>query len=176
MPDARDLITWVALELSKHGDRCVDDGTLESELRKHLQVDPDWPVFIPARAYLKRGRRVTVHLMEGYAFVAAGLEEVRYFRLEQTKLVESVMATKDRRGLKVLATIPDAKVRELRRQLSQEVSSDLIPGMGVLVTDGIYSRLEGKVVDTDGDYAVVRFALRSLEIISKVPKIFLDTV
>jgi hypothetical protein len=64
----------------------------------------------------------------------------------------------------------------LRRRLSEEVASDLAPGMLVFVNDGIYTQLEGTVLDTEGDYAVVRFALRSLEVISKVPKVFLDAM
>lgn len=177
MADRRDSTTWVALELTRPGEKLVEDGTLAQEIRKALEVDPDWPVFVPARIYEKKGRSVTVHLMEGYAFVATGLDEVRYFRLEQTKLVEQVLSErKGPRGIRVLSTIPDSRVTELRRQLSEEVASDIVPGMPVLVTDGIYSKLEGEVLDVEGDYAIVRFELRSLVVISKVPKVFLETV
>lgn len=175
MADRRDGTTWVALELTRPGEKLVEEGALSENLRRLLDVDEDWPVFIPARVYEKNGKRVTVHLMEGYAFVATGLEEVRYFRLEHTKLVEQVMATRSTRGIRVLSVIPDSKVSDLRRQLNEEVASDLIPGMTVLVTDGVYSKLEGVVMDTEGDHAVVRFELRSLEVISKIPKVFLDT-
>ena len=175
MADRRDRTTWVALELTRHGEKLVEDGTLAAELRKLLDVEEEWPVFIPARVYEKKGKRVTVHLMEGYAFVSTGLDEVRYFRLEHSKLVEQVMATRSTRGIRVLSVIPDTKVSDLRRQLNEEVASDIIPGMVVTVTDGTYSKLEGIVMDTEGDHAVVRFELRSLEVISKIPKVFLDT-
>jgi len=173
--DRRDGTTWVALELTHHGEKLVEDGILADEFRRILDVEEDWGIFIPARVYEKNGKRVTVHLMEGYAFIATGLEEIRYFRLEQTKLVEQVMATRSTRGIRVLSVIPDSKVSDLRRQLNEEVASDLIPGMIVLVTDGVYSKLEGVVMDVEGDHAVVRFELRSLEVISKIPKVFLDT-
>lgn len=177
MADRRDSTTWVVLELTRHGEKLVEESSLEVELRRALDVNEDWPVFVPARLYEKKGRTVTVHLMEGYAFVASGLEEVRYYRLEQTKIVEQVLSERrGKSGLRVLSTIPDSRVTELRRQLNEEVASDIIPGMTVLVTDGIYSRLEGTVIDTEGDYAIVRFELRSLKTISKVPKVFLDTV
>ena len=175
MADRRDGTTWVALELTHHGEKLVEDGILADEFRRILDVEEDWGIFIPARVYEKNGKRVTVHLMEGYAFIATGLEEIRYFRLEQTKLVEQVMATRSTRGIRVLSVIPDSKVSDLRRQLNEEVASDLIPGMIVLVTDGVYSKLEGVVMDVEGDHAVVRFELRSLEVISKIPKVFLDT-
>lgn len=165
----------MALELTRHGEKLVEDGTLAAEIRRALDVDEDWPVFIPARIYERKGRRHTVHLMEGYAFVATGLDEVRYFHLESTKVIEQVMATRDPRGIRVLKPIGDGQVADLRRRLIDEVAADIIPGMQVLVTDGIYSKLEGIVMDIEGDHAVVRFELRSLKVISKVPKVFLDT-
>lgn len=176
MADRRDLTTWVALELTRNGEKLVEEGTLARELRRALEVEDDWPVFIPARIYEKKGRSVTIHLMEGYAFVATGLDEVRYFRLEHTKLVEQVLSEKKgSEGIRVLSTISDSRVSELRRQLNEEVAADIVPGMEVLVTDGIYSKLEGTVLDVEGDYAIVRFELRSLKVLSKVPKVFLDT-
>lgn len=177
MADRRDSTTWVVLELTRHGEKLVEENSLASELRRALEVDEEWPIFIPARLYEKKGRTVTVHLMEGYAFVASGLDEVRYYRLEHTKLVSQVLSEhRGRSGLRVLSTIEDSRVAELRRQLNEEVASDIVPGMTVLVTDGIYSRLEGTVIDTEGDYAIVRFELRSLKTISKIPKVFLDAV
>lgn len=177
MADRRDSTTWVSLELTRQGEKLVEEGTLARGLRRALDVEDDWPVFIPARIYEKKGRSVTVHLIEGYAFVATGLDEVRYFRLEQTKLVEQVLSDrKGSEGIRVLSTISDARVAKFRRQLNEEVAADIIPGMSVLVTDGIYSKLEGTVLDVEGDYAIVRFELRSLQVLSKVPKVFLDTV
>lgn len=175
MADRRDGTTWVALELTRQGEKLVEDGTLDEELRRALDVEEEWPVFTPARVYEKRGKRITVHLMEGYAFVATGLDEVRYFRLENSKLVEQVMGTRTTRGMRVLSVIPDSQIVDLRRRLSEEVAADIIPGMQVLVTEGVYSKLEGIVMDTEGDHAVVRFELRSLEVISKIPKVFLET-
>jgi hypothetical protein len=165
----------VTLELTHHGEAAVEEGTFAESIRAELGVDEDWPVFVPVRAFEKRGRRVTVHLMEGYAFIATGLDEIRYFRLEQTKLVNHVLASRGSRGMRVLAVISDATVAELRRQLNEEVASDIVPGMEVLVTDGTYCKLRGIVTDTEGDHAVVRFELRSLRILSKIPKVFLDT-
>jgi len=173
--DRRDGTTWVVLELTRQGEKLVEDGALPHEIRRILDVEDEWPVFVPARVYEKKGKRVTIHLMEGYAFVATGLDEVRYFRLEQTKIIEQVLATRGARGIRALSTIPDTRVAELRSQLNAEVAADIIPGMRVLVTDGVYSKLEGIVLDTQGDHATVHFELRSLEVISRIPKVFLDT-
>jgi transcription antitermination factor NusG len=175
MPDQRDGTTWVVLELTRQGEKLVEDGTVSDVFRKTLGIDDSWPVFVPSRAYVKNDKRVVVHLMEGYVFIATGLDEVVYFRLEQTKLVQQVMSSRGSRGIRRLETITDREVAELRKQLNQEVAADIIPGMKVLVTDGIYSKLEGIVLDTEGDHAVIHFELRSLKVIAKVPKVFLET-
>ena len=176
MADRRDGTTWVALELTHHGEKLVEEGILDRELRRALDVEEEWSIFIPARVYEKNGKRVTVHLMAGYAFIATGLDEVCYFRLEGSKIVEQVLSSRGARGIRRLETIHDSQVRDLRRRLSEEVAADIVPGMQVLVTDGVYSKLEGMVMDTEGDHAVVRFELRSLEVISKIPKVFLETM
>lgn len=175
MADRRDGITWVALELTRQGELLIEEGTLAEALRRELGVDEDWPVFIPSRMYERKGRRMAVHLMEGYAFVASGLDEVRYFRLEQSKLVEQVLAPRTSGGIRVLTTIPDDHIVELRHRLSEEMAADIVPGMRVAVTEGVYKGLEGTVMDMEGEHAVVYFELRSLKSISKVPKVFLDT-
>lgn len=175
MADRRDGITWVALELTRQGERLVEEGLFENEVRRVLGVDDTWPVFVPSKIYEKRGKKVAVHLMEGYAFVGTGLDEVRYFRLEGSKLIEKVMAQVGVRGMRVLSVIPDAHIRELKKQLAQEVSTDIVPGMVVKVTEGVYAKLEGEVKDVEGDHAVVHFVLRSLEVLAKIPKVFLDT-
>lgn len=175
MGDRRDGLTWVVLELTRYGEKLVEEETFAADLRRELGVGEDWPVFVPARVYERKGKKVTIHLMEGYAFVASGLDEIRYFQLEQRKLVTQILTQRGPRDMRVPSTIPDSRVAELRRQLSEEVAADIVPGMEVVVTDGIYSKLEGTVLDTEGDHAVVRFELRSLRVICKVPKVFLDT-
>jgi len=176
MADQRDGITWVALELTHQGEKLVEEGTLPAHLRRALGVDGSWPVFIPSRVFTKKGKKTVVHLMEGYAFVASGLDEVVYFRLEQTKLVDKVLSSPGPRGIRSLETLADREIAELRKKLTLEVSSDITPGMRVLVMSGVYSKLEGDVLDTEGDHAVLLFGLRSLQIIAKIPKVFLETV
>jgi len=175
MGDQRDGVTWVALELSRQGEQKVEDGTLAVALRKALGVEDSWPVFIPAKLYSKSGKRVTVHLMEGYAFVGSGLDEVNYFKLERSgKLVEQVMAIPGPSGVRVLSTISNRQVDELRRQLLERIASDITPGMGVSVTSGKYKGLDGEVLFVEDDYALVYVELRSLQTMARIPRVFLD--
>ena len=175
MADQRDGVTWVALELSRLGEQKVEDGTLVSALRKALRVDPDWPVFIPAKVYSKNGRKITVHLMEGYAFVGSGLDEIAYFKLEASgKLVSKVMSVSSPSGMRVLSTITERQVGELRRQLLERIASDITPEMRVSVTSGKYKGLQGEVLFIENDYAVVYVELRSLQTMARIPRVFLD--
>lgn len=115
--------------------------------------------------------------MEGYVFIGSGLDEVRYFRLEGTKAIDHILATMSPSGLRVLRVVPDRDILQLKRQLRQEVSSYLSEGSRVTVTQGVYARLVGIVVDSledDPENILVSFSFRSLERISKVPRAFLE--
>lgn len=173
--DRRDQRTWVVLELSPQGERLIEDGGLDVELRRYLRVDPAWPVFIPSRHFERCGKRITVHLMEGYAFIQSGLDEIHYFRLERSRLVEQVMATRGPHGVRVLSVVTDAKIEDLRQRLVNEVSFDIAPGMSVRVTQGLYSNMYGSVEMLQGDHAGVYFDLESLKLLAWLPKAILDT-
>jgi transcription antitermination factor NusG len=141
-----------------------------------LGVDDEWPMFVPARVYNRGGKRVTIHLMEGYAFVASGLDEVDYFALEDDRyIVTKVMTASSPGGLRVLKTIPDRQIENLRQKLVEEVSSDIEPGMAVYVADGKYKGLDGVVLGLEAEYALVSVELRSLKIVAEIPRIFLAT-
>lgn len=175
--DHRDSRNWVVIELTRAGEEKVEDGSIASLIRGVLKVDASYPVFVPSITYESGGRRTTIHLMEGYAFVAAGLPEVTYFKLEgRSAYIRKVLTTKSPSGMRVLSVIPDESVQEMRRQLSQQVSTDLVDGMHVVVTDGVYTNLDGEIVGFHGTDAHVRFVLRSLDLIARVPKILLIPV
>jgi len=174
--DQRDARSWVVLELTRLGEVKAEESLLEGLLRDALRADNQLAIFIPSVSYQNGGRRITVALMEGYAFVATGLPEMTYFGLESTQYVRKVLSVKTPNGMRALSVIPEARIVEMRAQLAQQVSSDLVEGMRVTVTEGVYSHLDGEVVQIDGDNARVRFLLRSLDLIAPVPRVFLTPV
>lgn len=172
--DHRDSRSWVVIELTHAGEMQVEEGNLEPLLREFLGVDASHPIFIPSVSYTNRGRRTTIHLMEGYAFVLTGLPEPVYFALEGTcPYVRRILSSKSPNGMRVLSVIPDSSVQEMRQKLALQVSSDVKENMHVVVTDGPYNRLDGDVLEIDGDSAHVRFVMRSLDLIARIPKVFL---
>ena len=77
--DQRDDLTWITLELSPTGEEKVREGTLAKVLQEELGVPDNFPIFIPAASYIKGSSPVTILLMEGYAFVGSGLDDVEYY-------------------------------------------------------------------------------------------------
>lgn len=175
MADQRDATTWVAVELTPQGELRMEDGTLEASLRRDLSVDDDHAIFVPCALYRKDGRVVTIHLMEGYVFVASGLPETVYFSLERQPYVYKVLSTQaGPHKIRVLSVIINAHIQEMRAKLQKLISSEIPLGADVVVTDGTYRHLTGKVTGLDESNAFVHIKLRSLEVVATVPRIFLE--
>lgn len=172
--DCRDDQTWVVIELTRQGEMRVEEGVLEGMLRKDLSVDPDYPIFIPATTYEKSGRKITIHLLEGYVFAAAGLAETTYFDLEKRSYVSQVMSSIGTHEMRVLSVITNEEIRQMRRQLRGLVSADISVGERVRIMDGLYSTLEGEVIDRELDQAIVHLEFRSLNVLASVPLVFLE--
>ena len=172
--DKRDDQTWVVLELTRFGETKVDDGTLEATIRRDLDVTGDHPIFIPVLSYPKGNRTITIHLMEGYAFVGSGLPDTSYFSLERHSYVDKIISTPGRP--RTLNVVPDAKIEELRTKLRQMVSADIQDGATVRVTNGTYRNLEGITIVVTSEAAIVRIKLRSLDLIATIPTAFLEAI
>lgn len=167
--DQRDETTWATLELTKAGELKAVEGKLAASLRSLLGVDEAFPVFVPYASYTKGGRTVSVRLIEGYAFVATGLSEIKYFGLERSALVAKVFSI-SQNGLRVLHTLPNANVVEMRARLAESMSADLEIGSRVRITGGNYRDLEGVVVDLYDKKVAVRVEFRSLTSIAVIPR------
>lgn len=167
--DKRDEKTWATLELTKPGELKAIEGKLEGALRSLLGVDETFQVFVPYASYTKGGRTVSVRLIEGYAFVATGLPEVRYFALEKSPLVARVFSS-NIRGLRVLHTLPNKDVDGMKARLAESLSSDMEVGARVRITGGNYRDLEGVVVDIYDHQVAVKVEFRSLTSITVIPK------
>lgn len=175
--DQRDVTNWVVLELTRAGEIQAAEGCLAQLLREALKIDASHPVFVPTITYMTGAQKVTISLMEGYAFVAAGLNESVYFALEgRCQYVRKVLSTRIPNGMRVLSVIPDARVREMQAQLAQQIASDITLGMRVRVVDGTYTNLEGEVILVMPEQAYVRFLMRSMDLIVSIPRMFLTPI
>lgn len=176
MVDRRDVSTWVAIELTKFGEKKVQDGQIIQTIREDLGVGEDLEVFIPAATYRRGSKTVTVHLIEGYIFVSSGLPEVRYFALEKKPYVSKVLSTNSSpHGMRSLGVVPNSEIKNLRKQLRALTIADISKGEKVQVVEGMYKKLDGKILGLDDDHALVNIELRSLSIIARIPRVFLES-
>ena len=172
--DRRDEPTWAALELSRIGELKIEDGSLEAVLRRDLDVPSDFPIFIPAATYPRDGKIVTIFLMEGYCFVGSGLAEITYFGLEEKPYVNKVISSPGPNGIRTLSTIPHQQIQSMKQQLHELVSEDIQEGSRVKITEGVYRSLEGDVVDVEGEEVAVKINLRSIHVITTLPRVFVE--
>ena len=172
-PDKRDDQTWVVLELTRAGESLASEGGLGPVLIGFLGAEPDHPVFVPSISYLRHGKRVTVCLLEGYAFVASGLSETVYFSLEHNcPFVRQVLTQPGR--VRTLKVVNQSAIQEMQDQLAAQASSDIEEGMRVQVIGGLYSELVGEVLILNDDHAHILLELRSLRTIQQIPRAFLS--
>ncbi len=172
--DGRDEISWVAVELSPLGEMKVEDGTIAKLLRADLDA-PDHPIFVPAATYTRLNRSITLHLMEGYVFMASGLADNHYFALEHKPYVSRVMSTKGNYGMRVLSVVPNANVENLRQRLRTMLASEITCGLEVKIIGGTYANLTGLVLAVEEEHVCVKITLRSVTILARLPKMLLDT-
>ncbi len=172
--DKRDQQTWVVLEVTSLGEQKIDEGTLEKTLRRDLDLDDNFPIFIPAVHTIRNGRPVTVHLMEGYVFIASGLEDYKYIALERKPYCNKVLTVRQSGGMRQLQVLSNQKIEDLRKSMQDTISQDVQEGSTVFVIGGSYNHLTGEVVTLKGDWAVVHFNFRSAEVLSRVPRALLS--
>lgn len=157
------------MELTKAGELKAIEGRLSHSIRSLLGVDENFSVFVPYASYTKGGRTVSVRLIEGYAFVATGLPEVRYFGLERSPLVAKVFSSRVN-GLRVLHTLPNREVDGMRSRLADSMSADFEVGTQVRITGGNYRDLDGVIVDLYDKQIAIQVEFRSLTSIAVVPR------
>ena len=172
--DYRDVQTWVTLELTTLGEIKVEEGVLEKILRKGISDDVE--IFIPVSQYKQNGRKVTLHLLEGYLFISSGLDEMVYFDLEHTPYIETVFSTVNPQGMRVLSTISNAYVEDMKSQLRGMSCKGLTSGDEVSIVRGAYKKLTATLIDTENDVVFVSINLRSLSAIVELPNAYISAV
>ena len=168
--DNRDESTWVVYELTGSGERLASEGLLENYLRETLGLEPDHRVFVPYLAYQYGTRSSVFNVMEGYCFVASGLDEGIYLgSTQESQYLRSVLSAQ-MGGRTVLMTVPDSSVEELRDRLGQMVAVEIEEGMIVEIVRGQYRGLEGRVVSLTDVMAHILIELRTLRTIRTIPR------
>lgn len=166
---------WIAVELSPLGDQKVEENKIEGILRSLLpRTESPHPIFVPAIQIHKNGRPYMYRIMEGYAFIASGLRDTDYFRLERSPYVESVISSPSEESVRVCRRIPDKDIQDLRVKLHAASSATLSVGNWVKILNGSYAKLEGEVVAVRGEVSDVLVEMRSTRIIVPIKNASLE--
>lgn len=165
---------WVVLELSSKSEG-EDPDTLRKGILGALKQSGD--VFIPAAITQIGGDRVVHYLMEGYAFVRRDHLDNVYLRLEGSRFVQSVLTKPNgSRHSRVLATVTDAHIDQIRSQIELEVNQGIGVGDTVTITSGHFKHIEATVIEEipEQDAVQVYVQLRSKQTIITLPRSFLQ--
>jgi transcription antitermination factor NusG len=155
----------------------MDEGKIEKLIRNALpSALPDHPIFVPCMQVHKHGRPFNFKLMEGYVFVESSLPEIEFLRLERSPYVQSVMSSPSLEGIRVCLRIPNSNIDELRHKLKRMANTVFHVGMGVKITTGTYSKLEGEIVAIHDNHCEILIDLRSLMTIVKISNSALEIV
>lgn len=173
--DHRDGKTWVTLELTTLGEIKVEEGILEKIIRKEVS-DDNIEIFIPVSQYRQNGRKVTLHLLEGYFFISTGLDDMSYFDLEHTPYIENVFSTITPNGLRVLSTIKNDYIEDMKNQLRGMSCKGLKQGDEVNIVMGAYKKLTGTLIEMEDEKVYVSINLRSLSAIVELPNAYISAV
>jgi len=170
MEDGRDDRSWVVLELSYKGERVAAEGQLHGVLVEALPAET--PIFIPYLSYTYEGKVNVFNVMEGYCFVASGLDERVYFNLVEASPYFNQVLHSHSGGNRfpVLLTVPETHVQDLQRKLADMVAVEITEGMRVEIRRGICRGLEGEVVALSAKNAQVLITLRTLRTIRTIPR------
>jgi transcription antitermination factor NusG len=171
--DQRDKRTWVVVELSRMGELKLEEGSIETLLRDTFKIPVEVSFFIPSTSYESAGKKILVHLMEGYLFIAYQMSDSFYISLENTIYIRKILTSKLPNGTRIIHTIPESKISGMREKLASKIAEDILPGMSVRVVDGPFTNLEGVVESVDADLAQVYFTMRSIEMVAPVARSFL---
>lgn len=168
--DGRDELTWVVFELTHAGERLAAEGFLESHLRNVLKLESAHPVFVPYLPLKCEDRITLFNVMEGYAFVASGLDDRVYLAAPDNSMyLKSALHSKQGYS-RILMTVPHAKVRDLKKRLADMVAVEIKQDMRVEVSQGPFKGLEGVVAELTPELAHVFIELRTLRTIRTFPR------
>ncbi len=171
MRDKRDHRTWYVIEITAAGERQARQGTLEEYLRKSLDLDPDYPIFVPYTLVRSDDDTAIVHnVLQGYVFIQTGVDERRLREAVRESVALRALISSEVRNALVANTVPDEVVQDLKDKLHHMVSKDLKVGGTVEVSQGIYQKMTGVVQSMTEKDAQVLFSLRTLKAIVTIPR------
>jgi 5'-3' exonuclease/transcription antitermination factor NusG len=172
------MTEWVVLELSPKAEG-EDPDLIRASIRHMLR---DAEIYIPASVTKVGEDRVVNYLVDGYAFIKRAHADDRYFRLEGSRYVQTVISNVGRgpngKSIRQLACLKDADIERFRGQIHAEENQGIGVGDTVVVTSGPYRQIQATVIEDvpEKEEVQVHIKLRSKEDLVTLPRSFLRLV
>jgi 5'-3' exonuclease/transcription antitermination factor NusG len=171
------MAQWVVLELSPKAEG-EDPDFIRASIR---HVIKDAEVYIPVSVTKSGEDRVINYLVDGYAFIKRAHPDDRYYKLEGSRYVQTVITSIGRsngRAVRQLACATDAEIDKFRNQVRAEENQGIGVGDLIVVTSGPYRQIQATVIEDipEKDEVSVHIKLRSKEDIVTLPRSFLRLV
>ena len=162
---------WIVLELTPKGEE-EDPQVIESSITRIVKGAK---VYVPALESCVGDDRIVHFLMRGYAFVLKDRPDKDYYRLEETRNIQSILRSTDGRGL---ATVDNTHIEGMREKLRAEVNQGISVGDLVRICSGPYKNLDATVItDIPEKKSVQVFVqLRSKQSILTLPRSVLQVL
>ena len=168
---------WVVLELSPKAEGEDPDLVRTSIQRVIRGAD----VYLPVSVTNVNGHRLISYLVDGYAFVRRQHPDAKYFKLEGSRYVTSVLSRVCRTGVRpqrVLACASEADIARFRLQIHDQEDQGIGVGDTVMITSGPYRQITAVIIEDIPEQASVQVhvKLRSKESLVMLPRAFLRLI
>jgi 5'-3' exonuclease/transcription antitermination factor NusG len=168
------VANWVVLELSSKAEG-EDPDLIRASIR-HMMHGAE--VFVPASVTEMGDDRVIKYLVDGYAFIRHDFPDEKYFRLEGSRYVQSVVTMSGRPHSRKVAFIDDGAIEKFQQLIKLQDDQGIEVGDVVMITSGIFKNIKATVIDEIEEMQSVQVAvhLRSKEDLVTLPRSFLRLV
>jgi len=167
------LNSWVVLELTVRGDK-ENPEEVRAAIQKSLS---GCEVYIPAIETQVGDDSIVHYLVKGYAFARYDREDKQYFRLENTKYVNTVLTTPGKERRKV-APVEHSYIETMQDKIRAEVNQGIGVGDTVRICTGPYKNITAQVITEIPEERQVQVfvQLRSKEAILLLPRSGLEVI
>lgn len=162
-------VEWVTVMLSQRAEG-ENPEVIEASIHHLLRNSV---VYIPVSVVHIDDETVVQYLIDGYLFIRRDFPDERFFRLEGSKYVQTIITKPSVvRGTRQLACISQAEINRLQQMVRVQEDQGIDVGDTVTVISGPYKRIKATVVEDlpELDSVQVYIHLRSKESLVTLPR------
>lgn len=165
---------WFIVQLSYVGEQ-QEDNIIIQELYERIG---ECEIFFPTHKEEVDGHWIKENVMPGYIFIKNSPEVKDPFVLETSRFFDGVVTVPSKRGKeRKMELVKTSYIDHLRHKLKRLLNNNIEEGQEVIVTQGLYQNLVGKVtrvIDDTRVKVVIDLSSRSVEV--DIPQVCLKVL